>query len=85
MITQMFTVFDSKAEAYLPPFYMHTVGEAKRSFADTCNNTEHQFYRHSGDYTLFHIGSFNDAACTVEMLKALNNLGTASTFIVNPE
>lgn len=56
----MFTIYDSKAEAYLPPFVMHQEGMAIRVFSDCVNDTKHQFGLNPQDYTLFRIGMFND-------------------------
>lgn len=56
----VFTVFDSKAKAYLNPFYMTSFGAAERLFGDMCNEPEHQFHKHPEDFTLFSLGEFND-------------------------
>lgn len=59
MKTNVFTVYDSKAEAYLPPFFVNTKGEAIRAFSDCCNDKNHQFGQHAADYTLFELGSYS--------------------------
>lgn len=56
----IFTIFDSKAAAYLPPFFLHQKAMATRAFADACNNPESQISKNPADYTLFHIGEFDD-------------------------
>lgn len=81
MILKMFTVFDSKAAAYLPPFFTQTTGTALRSFESECNNPESSFYKYPGDYALFELGSFDQANSTVELLPAPLNLGLAQEFI----
>ena len=85
MLLQVFTVFDSKAEAYLPPFYESAIGSAVRSFADTANNPEHSFNKHSSDYTLFHLGSYDDSTAIFEFHEAKIPLGMASEHIINGE
>lgn len=57
---KIFAVYDSKAEAYMTPFFMNKTEQARRSFADACQNPDLPFGRHPGDYTLFEIGAFND-------------------------
>ena len=57
---QVFTVYDTKSQAYLQPFFLQTEGQAIRAIADCVNDPEHQFARHPGDYTLFALGTFND-------------------------
>jgi len=56
----IFTIYDSKAHAYLTPFFLHNEDMAIRIFADCINDQSHQFGKHPEDYTLFHIGSWND-------------------------
>lgn len=60
MIHRLFTIFDDKAEAYLPPFVLPGKGMAMRVFGDCVNSKDHQFGAHPEDYTLFDIGSFDD-------------------------
>ncbi|AXH75849.1 MAG: nonstructural protein [Microviridae sp.] len=66
MITKIYTVYDSKAEAYLPPFYAPTDGSALRSFATAAQTPDHEFHKFASDYTLFAIGTFDDQSATIE-------------------
>ena len=68
MLQQIFTVYDSKAEMYLTPFYQNTVNQARRVFSDIINNHEHQFSKNPEDYTLFHLGEYNDKSAQFNML-----------------
>jgi hypothetical protein len=81
MLLQMFTVYDSKAEAFLPPFFMNAKGSAIRSFADTCNDPQHAFYKHPDDYTLFHLGQFDDVHSTFDISDSKVPLGSAREYI----
>lgn len=74
MILRIFTVYDSKAELYLPPFYEQTIGQAIRAFTDTSNNTEHPFCKHSPDFTLFEIGTFDNLTASVTTHNAMVSL-----------
>lgn len=78
---KMFTVHDSKAEAFIQPFYELATGAAIRAFSSEANNQEHQFHRHAGDYTLFELGTFDQVTGQIELLPAMKNLGTAIQFI----
>lgn len=55
-----FTIYDQKALAYLPPFFLHNRHMAERTFADCVNSHDHQFGKHPEDYTLFIIGEYDD-------------------------
>ena len=71
----LFTVYDAKAEIYLPPFFVPTVGIATRAFSDAINSDTHQFGKHPHDYTLFRLGSFDDhdASISDQTPKSLGN------------
>jgi len=77
MILRVFTVFDSKANAYLPPFCFGHIGEAVRAFIDAAQSTDHKFYKHGQDYTLYSVGHFDDSKGTFELLDAPEMVGRA--------
>ena len=62
----MFSVYDAKAKAYLPPFILPEIGQATRTFGDCVNNKEHQFGAHPSDYSMFKIGTYDDAKGKVD-------------------
>lgn len=61
MITELYTVYDAAVKAFLPPFHVRSRGEALRSFTEAVNSADHQFHKWAADYTLFFIGTFDDA------------------------
>ncbi|AXL14677.1 nonstructural protein [Microviridae sp.] len=81
MILKAFAVHDSKAGAYLRPFFEISKGSAIRAISDAVNTPDHQFNRHAADFTLFEIGGYDDATgdltavphvnlgCLIEMLE----------------
>lgn len=69
MVRNVFAIFDEKAEAYLQPFFLNTVGMALRAVTDLVNNPEHEFARHASDYTLFHIAEYDDSTGSFENCK----------------
>jgi len=81
MIQQLFTVFDSAANAWLEPFFAPTLEVGLRMFREICNKPDHQFAKYPEDYTLFHIGSFSQASGVLEPLDTPHSLGVAITFI----
>lgn len=84
MILKMFTVYDSKAEAYLPPFFMRSNGEAVRSFIQASNDQSSNFCKFPGDFTLFKVGEYDDQTCSIHVLQAIENLGCAIDFKDHP-
>lgn len=81
MLLKMFSVYDSKAEAYLQPFYANTTALAVRMFTSACNNPEQDFNKYAADYTLFEIGTFETDTGIAMAYTSFNNLGTALTYI----
>jgi hypothetical protein len=76
MIHKIFSIYDQKARAYLPPFYMHQTEMAIRVFSDCINSDNHQFAKHPADYTLFELGTFDDEHAKLDTYEAptlLNN------------
>ena len=61
MKAKYFTVHDSKAGGFLPPFLQHNEAMAIRMFTNMLKNPDHQFSQNPADYTLFTIGEFDDA------------------------
>lgn len=57
---EIYSIYDEKAAAYLQPFMMQTTAAAIRAITDCVTDPEHTFAKHAEDYTLYHLGSFND-------------------------
>jgi len=70
MITQIIVVRDLKAEAFGRPMFVPALGSAIRSFTDEVNRNEqdNQMYHHCSDFELFHLGLFDDATASFELL-----------------
>lgn len=60
MITQAFSVFDTAAGVYSPPFFSITKGLAIRMFSDMAKDPKTSIGQHPNDFTLFALGEFDD-------------------------
>lgn len=80
MTLEIFSVYDSKVEAYLQPFFLRAKGEAVRAFEETVNDPATKFNKYPADYTLFRVGQYDDRTGTVTKLDVYENLGNAVTF-----
>lgn len=80
MIKLIFAVYDSKAETYNTPFFMGTVNEALRAWADLANDGESQISRYPGDFTLFQLGSVDLSCGKINTLNTPHSLGVAQEF-----
>nr|QJB20621.1 MAG: nonstructural protein [Microvirus sp.] len=75
--SKIFSVFDSKAAAYLPPTFMQSRGVAIRSFGAAASDDKHEFCRFASDFTLFELGEFDDSNGSFTLHSAPIPLGTA--------
>lgn len=80
MMLGIYSVFDSKAAAFLPPFFVHNDAIAQRAFSEGANDPTHPFFKHPADYTLFRIGDFNDTTGQVVALDVNVNLGHSAQY-----
>lgn len=79
-----FSVHDSKAEAFIQPFFTPTVAVALRAFGSACNDDTQKFCQYPDDYTLFEIGTFDCDTGTFEPLQKIKSHGLALTFMAAP-
>ena len=63
---EMFVVFDRASAVYAGPFLHQTIKVAERWFMDVCSNKDNQIAQHPDDFTLMHVGSFNDGTAQFE-------------------
>lgn len=77
---KIFTIYDSKAEAYLPPFFMKSKGEALRALTSQVNDENSNFHKYAEDFTIFEVGEWNEENCKFNLLDTLHSLGVLLEF-----
>jgi len=77
-----FSVFDDKANCFMPPFFQHTTAMAQRVFADAVRQTDHPFHKNPDDYTLYEIGTFDDASGQIMPSKKIQMIASASEILL---
>lgn len=60
MIHHFFSVYDSKAEAYLPSTQLPNKGMFLRALENCLKDTSHPFSSNPHDYTVYEIAIFDD-------------------------
>lgn len=80
MIYKIYSVYDSKVECFLQPFFMRSRGEAIRGFTELCNDNSTNFGKYPSDFTLFELGEYVDSNCKFVMLDTPHSLGLATEF-----
>lgn len=81
MELKIFTVYDSKANAYMQPFFMNSTGQALRAWIDAVNDKTTQFNKHPEDFTLFEIGVYHDENAQIESLRTPISIGVALELV----
>lgn len=79
MIINIYAIKDAKIGAFSQPYYSHTHGSALRAFSDHVNDANSQPYKHPEDYTLWHLGTFDDNTGQLEAANP-NQIGTALEY-----
>lgn len=77
----LFSVYDSKAELYMPPVTYRTRGEAIRSFQAACEDKQSQFHKYPSDFTLVEIGSFIESSGLIVGSETPTIVVNASDFV----
>lgn len=77
---KIFSIYDSKAEAFITPFFSQSTGTALREFEQAANEEGHQFYKYGGDYSLHELGAFDEFTGKISLLTAPIDLGLAMTL-----
>lgn len=80
MKIQVISVYDAKTKVFGQPQYFINVPTALRSWGDTANNPNDVVHKHPEDYTLFHLGEYDDETGTFTNLTTPNPLGTALQY-----
>lgn len=81
MIQKMFAVRDSKANAYLQPFFSSASGSALRALGDAVADVKSPFHAHPEDYILYELGTFDDNTGEIAPLIPIKILANASDFV----
>lgn len=68
MLLKMYSIRDSKAEVFNPPFFKHTHGEAERDFRNLVNDEKSFVNKYPEDFDLFYLGQFDDQTGKIEPL-----------------
>lgn len=84
MNINVYSIYDAAAKAYTQPFFVHNHGIAIRLFTDNVNSNEaNNISNHPSQFTLFHIGTWDDNKGHIEA-KTPEALGNGAEY-KNPE
>lgn len=83
MILKVYSIYDSKAEAYVRPFFAPTKGLALRSVLAALQDPNHDLSKYPADYTLFELGEWDDQTGLFTPHNTKQNLGVMLEHISN--
>jgi hypothetical protein len=81
MKLELYTIYDSKEEIYYQPFFLLNDAVALRQFGDMANEETSKISKHPEDYTLWHLGSYEDSSATLTPLKTKKCLAHANEHL----
>ena len=81
MQVNIYSIYDSKAKAYLQPWFAANNLVAFRNCERSAKQPGSPFAEFPGDFTVFKLAEFNDDTGEVMPLKAHENLGTFVQFL----
>lgn len=79
---KVFSVHDSKAEAFMQPFFLKTVGEAERALSNLVRESDHNFSKYAEDFTLFELGVWNEQKGLFTLYDAPRSVASLITYRV---
>lgn len=80
MIHGMYAIYDSKARAFMQPFFSLNHDTARRATATAVNDPGSMLHKFPEDFTLHALGQFEDENGAFLLTKAPENLGPVAQF-----
>lgn len=85
MLYRVYAIYDSKSEAYYPPFFQATTGLAIRYFTELANDQKTTIGKYPHDYALYEIGTYDDGTAILEPQGRHTHHGKAIEFVQEEE
>lgn len=82
---KVFSIFDSKAQAWLQPFFAVNAAVAVRMFERACNDENTDYFRFASDYSLFEVGEWSESRGELVSVEPKVALGVAVEFLKKKE
>jgi len=80
MKLNIYSIYDDTAKAFMQPFFLHNHALAVRAFTDQVNSeTPNSLSLHPEQFTLYHVGEFNDETGNLE-LREHQSLGKGISY-----
>lgn len=83
MTKTMFTIYDSKTNAFDVPQFAKTRGDGIRAFTSAVLKGNTMLSEHPADFTLFELGYYDEQSGQFSIHEAKINLGTVAELVGN--
>lgn len=80
---QLFAIRDARSELFTAPMVFQARGQAIRSFSDAVNASDGDFAKHPDDYTLFFVGTWDDAQGRLVPASSPEPVALGSTLLTS--
>lgn len=80
MKLKVYSIYDSKVEAYLNPWFAQAKGEAIRALTELVNDSKTNIGKYPADFTLFELGEYDNANAQFNLHSAPVSVGVAIEF-----
>lgn len=81
MIVNIYSVLDTKAKAFMQPFFTNNHATAFRGLEQQCKKPDHPFAQFPADFVLAQLGTFDDATGLITPFPSYENLGNMLQFM----
>ena len=81
MLLRVYSVYDQATETYGVPFFSMNHKVAERSFAQLVNDPQSTVHYNSQDFSLYHIGHFEDPTALLVPQVPPALIGRASSYL----
>lgn len=81
MVFKVYSLYDGKAECFMPPFFQVNVALAKRIVIRLATDGVSDLHHYVSDYALFEIGEWLPESGVLVPYEAKKDLGLVSSFI----
>lgn len=80
MILKVFSIYDKASKVYNQPFFMLTKAEAIRAFAHMANDSNTDIGRHTLDFSLHMLGTYDNNTGFINQDTEIEKIGTAEDY-----
>lgn len=74
MITEIYSIYDTKAHVHNKPFHQTNRDVAIRTCADIANDINGEIHKNPEDYALFYLGTYDDSNAHFELAEPMEHV-----------